>query len=47
VNIWPGKNWDEGEVIFKSGSTIELISDEIILDEGTTVELDCVFSAQP
>lgn len=44
VNIWAEKNWEEGEVIFKSGTNIELNANEVVLDAGTEIELGCVFS---
>lgn len=46
VNVWPDKNWEEGEVIFKSGTTVDLIADEITFDAGTTIEIGCILTAE-
>ena len=44
VNIWPDKNWNEGEVLFKSGTEVNLVATEINLEGGITIEDGCVFS---
>jgi hypothetical protein len=44
VNPWSEKNWDTGDVIFKSGTTINIEAEEVILDGGTTIEVGCSFN---
>lgn len=45
VNNEPEKNWDEEDVVFKSGATVNLTAETITIDEGTTIESGCDFTA--